>query len=185
MLIAFIFRGIGIDLGEQYGYAPFWRYSFGIGSLAATLAQGLALGGLLSGITLRDGVFAGGVWDWLNPFALLITAGVLFGYTMLGGKFPRLEARRADRGQGEAVRAGLLRRGRHRVCGHVGLGRAPLPLLCAEDLRVARPSFHHALPRPRALLLRHVPAGHTEAARPLPASLGTSPSSCFRSWGFR
>ncbi|MGA3175311.1 MAG: cytochrome d ubiquinol oxidase subunit II [Syntrophorhabdales bacterium] len=101
MLFAFIFRGIGIDLGERYQYRPFWRYSFGIGSLAATLSQGFALGGLLSGINLKNGSFVGGVWDWLNPFALLITAGVLFGYTMLGGNFLvwKLEGRLAEKGR--------------------------------------------------------------------------------------
>ncbi len=109
MLVAFVFRGIGIDLGEQYGYAPFWRYSFGIGSLAATLAQGLALGGLLSGITLKDGIFAGSIWDWLNPFALLITAGVLFGYTMLGGNFLvwKLEGPVEDRARRFALAASV------------------------------------------------------------------------------
>jgi len=101
MLFAFIFRGIGIDLGERYQYRAFWRYSFGIGSLAATLSQGFALGGLLSGINLKNGRFVGGVWDWLNPFALLITAGVLFGYTMLGGNFLvwKLEGRLAEKGR--------------------------------------------------------------------------------------
>lgn len=87
MLVAFVFRGIGIDLGEHYQYRPFWRYSFGVGSLVATLAQGFALGGLLSGLEVHDGRFAGSVWDWLNPFAALIAAGVLFGYIMLGGNF--------------------------------------------------------------------------------------------------
>jgi cytochrome d ubiquinol oxidase subunit II len=87
MLFGLIFRGIGIDLGEHFQYRPFWRLSFGLGSLAATLAQGFALGGLLAGLKVHAGRFVGGVWDWLNPFSALIAAGVLCGYVMLGGNY--------------------------------------------------------------------------------------------------
>lgn len=87
VLFGLIFRGIGIDLGEYFQYRPFWRLSFGIGSLATTLGEGFALGGLLSGLEMRGGAFAGGVWDWVNPFSALIAAGVLCGYMMLGGNY--------------------------------------------------------------------------------------------------
>ncbi len=110
MLVAFVFRGIGIDLGEHFQYRPFWRYSFGLGSLVATLAQGFALGGLLSGLELRDGRFVGGVWDWVNPFAALIAAGVLFGYIMLGGNFLvwKLEGALEEKGRRFALVASVV-----------------------------------------------------------------------------
>ncbi len=110
MLFAFVFRGIGIDLGEHFQYRPFWRYSFGLGSLAAAIAQGFALGGLLSGLHLRDGRFAGGMWDWLNPFSGLIAAGVIFGYIMLGGNFLvwKLEGPLEDKGRRFALAASIV-----------------------------------------------------------------------------
>jgi cytochrome d ubiquinol oxidase subunit II len=101
VLFGFIFRGIGIDLGEYFQYRPFWRLSFGIGSLVATLGQGFALGGLLSGLRVHGGVFVGGVWDWINPFSALIAAGVLCGYVMLGGNYMvwKLEGALESRGR--------------------------------------------------------------------------------------
>jgi len=58
MLAGLVFRGIGIDLGERFQYRTFWRLSFGLGSLASTLGQGFALGGLLAGLKVHDGRFA-------------------------------------------------------------------------------------------------------------------------------
>jgi cytochrome bd ubiquinol oxidase subunit II len=87
MLFGLIFRGLGIELGGYFQNKPVWRLSFGLGSLAATLGEGFALGGLLSGLRMGGGGFAGGVWDWLNPFSVLIAAGVLCGYVMLGGNY--------------------------------------------------------------------------------------------------
>lgn len=110
MLFGLIFRGIGIDLGEHFQYRAFWRLSFGLGSLVTTLAQGFALGALLSGIEIRDGQFVGGVWDWLNPFSMLIAAGVLCGYTMLGGNYLvwKLEGPLEERGRRWALIASVV-----------------------------------------------------------------------------
>jgi cytochrome d ubiquinol oxidase subunit II len=44
----------------------------------------LILGGLLQGITVVDGQFAGGPLDWLTPFSLLCGLGVVAGYALLG-----------------------------------------------------------------------------------------------------
>ena len=110
MLVGLIFRGIGIDMGEHFQGNRFWHLSFGLGSLTATLAQGFALGGLLSGIRVEQGRFAGGVWDWMNPFSVLLATGVFFGYVMLGSSFIiwKLEGRIEERGRGFAVAASLL-----------------------------------------------------------------------------
>jgi cytochrome bd ubiquinol oxidase subunit II len=110
MLLGLVFRGIGIDLGEYFQYRPFWRLSFGFGSLAVTLAQGFALGGLLSGLNIHEGIFVGGVWDWLNPFSALIAAGVLCGYVMLGGNYMawKLEGSLAERGRRWALRSSII-----------------------------------------------------------------------------
>ena len=58
--------------------------AFTAGSLAAAFAQGLVLGGFIQGVTVEDGRFAGGPFDWLTPYTLLISAGLICGYALLG-----------------------------------------------------------------------------------------------------
>jgi cytochrome d ubiquinol oxidase subunit II len=42
------------------------------------------LGGFIQGVTVRAGAFAGGPFDWLNPYTLLVAAGLVAGYALLG-----------------------------------------------------------------------------------------------------
>jgi len=86
MLLALILRGVAFEF-RLHGRArgkPFWTAAFTVGSLAATVAQGLVLGGFIQGVTLRDGRFAGGPFDWLTPYTLLVAAGLVAGYALLG-----------------------------------------------------------------------------------------------------
>ncbi|MGA7878375.1 MAG: cytochrome d ubiquinol oxidase subunit II [Desulfoferrobacter sp.] len=88
MLFAFILRGVAIDFYAKSDRKGLWGFSFGMGSLLTTLAQGFALGGLLAGLDVKNGQFVGSiVWSWLNPFSVLVAAGVLFGYIMLGANY--------------------------------------------------------------------------------------------------
>ncbi len=50
----------------------------------AAICQGVILGGLIQGIKVKDGAFAGGAFDWATPFALMCGLGVLAGYALLG-----------------------------------------------------------------------------------------------------
>jgi cytochrome d ubiquinol oxidase subunit II len=86
MLMALILRGVAFEFrlhGRRRG-KRFWTAAFAGGSIAATLAQGLVLGGFIQGITLQDGRFAGGPFDWLTPYTLLVAVGLLAGYALLG-----------------------------------------------------------------------------------------------------
>ena len=86
MLLALILRGVAFEFrhhGRTRGKA-FWTAAFAGGSLAATLAQGLVLGGFIQGVTLKDGAFAGGPFDWLTPYSLLVAVGLAAGYALLG-----------------------------------------------------------------------------------------------------
>jgi cytochrome d ubiquinol oxidase subunit II len=86
MLLALILRGVAFEFrhhGRVRGKA-FWTAAFAGGSLAATLAQGLVLGGFIQGVTLKDGAFAGGPFDWLTPYSLLVAVGLVAGYALLG-----------------------------------------------------------------------------------------------------
>ncbi|WP_430421971.1 cytochrome d ubiquinol oxidase subunit II [Phenylobacterium sp.] len=86
MLLALILRGVAFEFrhhGRVRGKA-FWTAAFAGGSLAAALAQGLVLGGFIQGVTLKGGAFAGGPFDWLTPYSLLVALGVVAGYALLG-----------------------------------------------------------------------------------------------------
>lgn len=84
MLFGLIFRGVSFEFHEHSRSKHFWSLSFGLGSLTAAVAQGLALGGLLGGVQATGREFTGGVWDWLSPFSVLVAVGVVFGYALLG-----------------------------------------------------------------------------------------------------
>ncbi|MCR5874281.1 cytochrome d ubiquinol oxidase subunit II [Phenylobacterium sp. J426] len=86
MLLALILRGVAFEFrlrGRRRG-KRFWTAAFAGGSLAATIAQGLVLGGFIQGVTVSEGQFAGGPFDWLTPYTLLVALGLVAGYVLLG-----------------------------------------------------------------------------------------------------
>ena len=91
MIFGFILRGVAFEFRGHSRNKAWWILSFGMGSLISAIAQGFALGGLLGGLRVQNGQFAGGVWDWLNPYAALIAAGVVCGYVMLGAHYAILK----------------------------------------------------------------------------------------------
>lgn len=110
MLFGIILRGVAFEFLENSHRKSVWIYSFGIGSLITALAQGFALGGLLSGIRVDHGQFTGRPSDWLNWYACIVVAGVLFGYLMLGANFlvARTTGPLQDKSYRAAAIAGLL-----------------------------------------------------------------------------
>lgn len=104
MLFGFIFRGVAFEFRHHARHEAVWDWSFGIGSLMAAGAQGLALGGLLQGPAVVAGRFTGGPFDWLTPFSLLAASGVIVGYTLLGTTYLmiRMPERLGDRWYGLA-----------------------------------------------------------------------------------
>lgn len=84
MLLGLILRGVAFEFIEHAPRRGLWDLAFGLGSLLAALAQGCILGGLLGGLRVSGDAFAGGLWDWVSPFALLVTAGVVAGNALLG-----------------------------------------------------------------------------------------------------
>jgi len=87
MIFALAFRGVAFEFREHALLARLWDFAFGFGSLVATLCQGFALGGLVRGLDVVDGHFVGGPFDWLSPFSVLVAAGVVFGYVLLGATY--------------------------------------------------------------------------------------------------
>ncbi|MFW6113116.1 MAG: cytochrome d ubiquinol oxidase subunit II [Thermodesulfobacteriota bacterium] len=84
LLLGLIFRGVSFEFREESHNKMAWNAAFGGGSLLAALAQGFILGGVLTGLPLAGGDYAGGVWNWLNPFTLLVSVGLACGYVQLG-----------------------------------------------------------------------------------------------------
>jgi cytochrome d ubiquinol oxidase subunit II len=85
MLLGLIFRGVAFEFRwRDPGHRAFWDVAFTAGSLVAALAQGMTLGAILQGITVKNNAYAGGWLDWLSPFSLLTGIAVLVGYALLG-----------------------------------------------------------------------------------------------------
>ncbi|QTL02661.1 cytochrome d ubiquinol oxidase subunit II [Aquabacter sp. L1I39] len=85
MLLALIFRGVAFEFRwRTTRWRRVWDASFFIGSVVATFCQGLALGTIVQGIRIADRQYAGGWYDWLTPFSLLVGAALLTGYGLLG-----------------------------------------------------------------------------------------------------
>jgi cytochrome bd ubiquinol oxidase subunit II len=100
MLLALIFRGVAFEFRwPAQTSKKYWNFAFAAGSLLAAFFQGVILGGLIQGITVRNGEFAGGPFDWATPFALLVGAGIVAGYGLLGATWLvlRTEGPVADR----------------------------------------------------------------------------------------
>jgi cytochrome d ubiquinol oxidase subunit II len=94
MLLALILRGVAFEFrlhGRKRGKA-WWTAAFTGGSLCAAIAQGLILGGFIQGVTVRGDAFAGGPFDWLTPYSLLVACGVVAGYALLGAGWVMLKS---------------------------------------------------------------------------------------------
>ena len=86
MLIGLIFRGVAFEfrVKARTGKRRWWDDAFAGGSYVATFFQGVTLGGFVQGVSINDGAYAGGAFDWVTPFALFTGAGLLVAYALLG-----------------------------------------------------------------------------------------------------
>ncbi|KQO54419.1 MULTISPECIES: cytochrome d ubiquinol oxidase subunit II [unclassified Methylobacterium] len=85
MLLGLIFRGVAFEFRwRDPRHRALWDVAFTGGSVVATFAQGIALGALLQGIKVEGRAYAGGWWDWLSPFSILVGLGLVCGYALLG-----------------------------------------------------------------------------------------------------
>src|SRR3982074_2111579 len=72
MLLALVFRGVAFEFrGLGVTSKKHWTFAFAAGSTLAAFCQGLILAGLIQGINVQNGAFAGGSFDFLTPFAVL------------------------------------------------------------------------------------------------------------------
>ncbi|UWU90971.1 cytochrome d ubiquinol oxidase subunit II [Bradyrhizobium sp. CB1015] len=86
MLAGLIWRGVAFEFRFKSNetHRPFWDKAFAWGSYIATFSQGVALGAFINGFEIKDGAYAGGLFDWLTPFSLFTGLGLLVAYALLG-----------------------------------------------------------------------------------------------------
>jgi cytochrome bd ubiquinol oxidase subunit II len=91
MLLALVLRGVTFEFRTIAQHKLLWNTVFAVGSTIAALCQGFVLGGLVQGVTVENGAFAGGPFDWATPFGLLCGLGVAAGYALLGATWLMLK----------------------------------------------------------------------------------------------
>ena len=85
MLLGLILRGVAFEFRWRTVRGKFiWNWAFTIGSLVASLCQGIMLGTLVQGIAVEGRAYSGGWWDWLTPFSLACGVAMVVGYVLLG-----------------------------------------------------------------------------------------------------
>jgi cytochrome d ubiquinol oxidase subunit II len=93
MLLALGFRGVSFEFRVQTTrLRRRWDIAFGIGSLVAALMQGLILGGVVQGVTVQNGRFAGSVLDIVRPLPIISGVTLGIGYAVLGAGWLNLKA---------------------------------------------------------------------------------------------
>jgi cytochrome bd ubiquinol oxidase subunit II len=152
MLLALVFRGVAFEF--RWVAKPHharWDWSFALGSVLATFAQGVVLGGLVQGVSVADGQFSGGAFDWLTPFCLFCGAALVVGYALLGACWLTLktEGALADWAKGFGMRLLLL------LVGLVGIVSIWTPLAYERIAQrwFAAPNIYFLWPVPLVTLL--------------------------------
>ena len=105
MLLALVFRGVAFEFRTVADTSkPYWNFAFAGGSALAAFCQGAILGGLIQGIRVENGAYAGGAFDWATPFSVMCGLGVVVGYSLLGATWlvMKTEGAVAERARGQA-----------------------------------------------------------------------------------
>ena len=93
MLLGLIFRGVAFEFRFKAAGRSrrLWDLSFHFGSLAATFMQGVVLGAFVQGVKVEGRSFAGGPFDWLNAFSIMVGVALVFGYALLGATWVNMK----------------------------------------------------------------------------------------------
>ena len=188
MLLALVFRGVAFEFRSiAQTSKTHWNVAFAAGSTLAAFCQGVILGGLIQGIRVENGAFAGGAFDWATPFALSCGLGVIAGYALLGATWlvMKTDGELAERARAQAK---LLLLGGARLYGVVSLW-TPLAFERIAERWFSLPNILYLWPVPlvTALVALRRGAGSTRAATALPffAAIGAVPARLSRSGDFQ
>jgi cytochrome d ubiquinol oxidase subunit II len=110
LLYGLIFRGVSFEFRINATRKYIWDRAFFLGSLVAVAAQGLILGGVLTGIKIAGSHFVGGSFDWLNPYSIATAIGLIAGYILLASTYLIIKTTGIiqDRAYGKAFRASVV-----------------------------------------------------------------------------
>ena len=88
LLFALIFRGVAFEFRYRtLGMRWVWDTGFFLGSVTAAFVQGAAIGTMVQELTVLDGRYAGGSFEWVTGFSLLCGVGLVIGYALLGASW--------------------------------------------------------------------------------------------------
>ncbi len=104
MLLALVFRGVAFEFRTVSLSKAWLSFAFAAGSGLAAFAQGIILGGLIQGVKIEGGAYAGGALDWATPFAFLCGFAMIAGYGLLGATWLTMKSEGpvAERARGQA-----------------------------------------------------------------------------------
>jgi len=153
MLIGLIFRGVAFEFRfKATGRSRrLWDYSFHFGSLVATFMQGMALGAFVQGIKIQGRSFAGGAFDWLNAYSVMVGMALVFGYALLGATWLVMKT--------DGITQDWARKCAGYVLGYVGIFLGivsiSMPMMNADikALWFSLPNFFYLLPIPLCSLV--------------------------------
>ncbi len=153
MLLGLIFRGVAFEFRfKATGRSRrLWDYSFHFGSLGATFMQGMVLGAFVQGIKVQGRSFAGGAFDWLNAYSVMVGMALVFGYALLGATWLIMKT--------DGITQDWARKCAGYVLGYVGiflgLVSISMPMMNADvkALWFSLPNFFYLLPIPVSSLV--------------------------------
>ena len=89
MLLGLILRGVAFEFRfkSEKNARRLWDYAFHIGSLTATFCQGAILGAFIQGVKVQGRNFAGGPFDWVSGYSVMIGIALIAGYTLIGASW--------------------------------------------------------------------------------------------------
>ena len=126
MVLALIFRGVAFEFRwRDPGHRRYLGFRLHNRLNRRHLAQGITLGALLQGISVEGRAYAGGWWDWLTPFSLLVGVSLVIGYALLGATW--LVMKTEGTVQEHCFR--LCWKARHRTIACIALVSAATPFL--------------------------------------------------------
>ena len=151
MLLALVFRGVAFEF--RWVAKPRhrkWDIAFAAGSVIAAFCQGLILGGIVQGISVANGEFAGASFDWLTPFSLLCGVSLITGYALIGATWLEMKTLGAVGERARAYAAPLLLA--FLLCILIVSVWTPLAIPRVAERWFTMPNFAYLAPIPLATL---------------------------------
>jgi cytochrome d ubiquinol oxidase subunit II len=95
LLVALMFRAVSLEFRgkvESPGWRKAWDWAFGLGSLLPAILFGVAFGNVMRGVPIdAEGMYTGGFFGLLNPYAVLVGVLSLAMFIMHGAIFMTLK----------------------------------------------------------------------------------------------